>query len=99
MPGKAECASISRPPQPVVTPEDYSFPVLTTDGPDVMPELVPPSGIQTSAFLVRVTGTELDIRALSEERGLIDHIAVSPDRRVTEEMPVEHYSWRPCPGD
>ena len=99
VPGKAECASISRPPQPVTTPEDYSFPLLTTDGPDVMPELVPPSGIQTSAFLVRVTGAELDIRALSEERGLIDHIAVSPDRRVTEKMPVAHYCWQPETAD
>ena len=99
VPGKAECASISRPPQPVTTPEEYSFPVLTADGPDVMPELVPPSGIQTSAFLVRVTEAELDIRALSEERGLIDHIAVSPDRRVTEKMPVAHYSWQPETAD
>lgn len=93
MPGKAECASISCPPQPVTTPEKYTFPVITTDGPDVQKEIVPPSGIQTSVFLVKVTGDELDIQALSEARGLIDHFAVTPGRRVIEKMPVAHYVW------
>ena len=94
VPGKAECASISCPPQPVTTPEHYTFPILTTDGPDVMREIVPPSGIQTSAFLVRVTAEELDIQSWSEERGLIDHIAVLPDRRIVEKMSIPHYPWK-----
>ena len=94
VPGKAECASISSPPQPVTTPEKYAFPVLTTDGPDVMREIVPPSGIQTSVFLVQVNESELDIRAISEERGEIDRIAISADREITEKMPIEHYVWK-----
>ncbi len=94
VPGKAECASISCPPQPVSTPENYTFPVLTTDGPDVIPEIVPPSGIQSSAFLIRVTENELDIQALSEERGgLIDRFAILPDRRIVEKMAIPHYKW------
>ena len=95
VPGRAECASISCPPQPVTTPENYTFPVLTTDGPDVMREIVPPSGIQTSVFLVKVSDDELDIQALSEERGgLIDHIAILPNRCVVEKMPIAHYVWQ-----
>ena len=95
VPGKAECASISCPPQPVSTPENYTFPVLTTDGPDVAREIVPPSGIQSSAFLVRVTENELDIQALSEERGgPIDRIAVLPDHRIVEKMSIPHYNWK-----
>ena len=100
VPGKAECASISRPPQPLSTPENYTFPVLTTDGPDVARELVPPSGIQTSAFLARVTENELDIQALSEERGgLIDRIAILPDRRIVEKMVLPHYAWQSEKGN
>ena len=98
VPGKAECASISCPPQPVTTPEHYTFPVLTTDGPDVAKEIVPPSGIQTSAFLVRVTADELDIQAWSEERGLIDHIGILPDRRIVEKMSIHHYNWKSKKG-
>ena len=94
VPGKAECASISRPPQPVTTPEDYSFPVITTDGPDVMAEIVPPSGLQTSVFLVNVTSDILDIQAIAEERGVIDHFAVTKGRSIVEKMPLEHYSWK-----
>ena len=94
VPGKAECASISCPPQPVTTPENYTFPVITTDGPDVQKEIVPPSGIQTSVFLVKVTESELDIQALSEARGLIDHFAVTSGRRVIEKMSVPHYLWK-----
>ena len=94
VPLKAECASISRPPQPVTTPEDYSFPVITTDGPDVMAEIVPPSGIQTSVFRVDVSPDGLDIQALSEERGLIDHFVITKDRRVIEKLPLEHYKWK-----
>lgn len=94
VPGKAECASISCPPQPVTTPEKYTFPVLTTDGPDVMREIVPPSGIQTSVFLVEVGDNALEIQAISEERGVIDRFAISPDRKIAEKMPIRHYVWK-----
>ena len=93
VPGKPECASISPPPQPVVTPDNYTYPVLTTDGPDVMAHIVPPSGIQTSVFLVNVHEDELDILAISEERGLIDHFAITKDRKITEKMQLSHYQW------
>lgn len=88
------CASISRPPQPVTTAENYSFPVLTTDGPDVMAEVVPPSGIQTSVFLVTVNEDDLDIQAISEERGVIDHILISAENAIQELTPIEHYLWQ-----
>ncbi|MBP5640741.1 MAG: metallophosphoesterase [Victivallales bacterium] len=94
VPGKAECASISQPPQPVTTPEDYSFPVITTDGPDVMAEIVPPSGIQTSVFLVTVTEDGLDIQAISEERGVIDHFAITKNHHIIEKLPINHYLWK-----
>ncbi len=93
VPGKPECASISPPPQPVVTPDNYTYPVLTTDGPVVMANIVPPSGIQTSVFLVNVHENELDIKAISEERGLIDHFSISKDRKITEKMELAHYQW------
>lgn len=94
VPGKAECASISRPPQPVTTPEDYSFPVITTDGPNVMAEIVPPSGIQTSVFHVTVTDDGLEIQAIAEERGIIDHFVITKSHQVIEKMPIEHYLWK-----
>jgi predicted phosphodiesterase len=93
VPGKPECASISPPPQPVVTPDNYTYPVLTTDGPVVMAHIVPPSGIQTSVFLVNVHENELDIKAISEERGLIDHFAISKGREITEKMEIAYYQW------
>lgn len=94
IPGKAQCASISCPPQPVTTPENYSFPVLTADGPDVIREIVPPSGIQSSVFLVHVSEKALDIQAWSEEKGLLDHILIQPDRKIVEKRSIPHYNWK-----
>ena len=99
IPFKPECASISRPPQPIETPEEYSFPSVTTDGPDVAKELVPPSGIHSSIFWVRVTEEYLEVKALAEEREgeeLIDHFKIYKDRRVEELLPITHYKWESC---
>lgn len=94
VPFKAECVSIHPPPQPVVTPEEYSFPLITTDGPDVLKEIVPPSGIQSSAFAVTVSEDTLDIRAISEERGLIDHFTIHRNHQVIDEMDTPHFPWK-----
>lgn len=94
VPFKAECASIHPPPQPVVTPEDYSFPIITMDGPDVLREIVPPSGIQSSAFAITVSEKTIDVRAISEERGLIDHFAINRDHQVIEELDTPHFQWK-----
>ena len=94
VPLKAECVSIHPPPQPVETPEEYSFPLITADGPVVLKEIVPPSGIQSSAFAVNVSENMLEIRALSAERGIIDHFSVSRDHRIVEKMDVPHFFWK-----
>ena len=94
VPGKAECVSISPPPQPVETPEDYVFPVVTTDGPDVQREIVPPSGIQSSAFKVTVTSENVTVCAISEERGVIDEFSIDSNGIVTDLAGTPHHFWK-----
>lgn len=94
VPGTKSCISISKPPQPVVTGEDYSFPVITTDGPDVMAEIVPPSGIQSSAFAVTVTQQSISVRAISEEKGIIDSFTIFPDGTIHNTGTAITYTWK-----
>ena len=96
VPLKRECASIRFPPQPAVTPEEYIFPAITADGPDVAKEIVPPSGIHSSAFLVKVTQEAIEVKAVAEEREgneLIDHFLIRKDHSVEELFPIEHFLW------